>query len=91
MHKQKILAFLPTPNTNARSEDLMETVEYPQLYVYDVCLHRFGGRHEWLGFIDADEFLVLTGGDPSLPALLRRCAPVLCHVCQMWCSSGTRC
>ena len=52
----------------------MEAVEYPQLYVYDVCLHKFGGRHEWMGFIDADEFLVLPGGGPSLPALLRGCA-----------------
>lgn len=59
----------------------METVEYPQLYVYDVCLHKFGDRHEWMGFIDADEFLVLTGGAPSLPALLRRCAPLSTLCC----------
>ena len=68
----------------------METVEYPQLYVYDVCLHRFGGRHDWLGFIDADEFLVLTGGDPSLPSLLRRCAPRSIR-CQVSCRRVPRC
>ena len=65
---------MPTLTSGERSEDLMETVEFPQLYVYDVCLHKFGARHEWVAFIDADEFLVLTGGAPSLPALLRRCA-----------------
>lgn len=58
------------------SDNLAETTEFPQLYVYDVCLDKFGGRHEWMGFIDADEFLVLTGSEPSLPALLRGCAPV---------------
>lgn len=58
-----------------RSDNLVETTEYPQLYVYDVCLERFGGRHEWMGFIDADEFLVLTGGALSLPELLRGRAP----------------
>ena len=58
------------------SDNLAETTEFPQLYVYDVCLDKFGGRHEWMGFIDADEFLVLNGSEPSLPALLRGCAPV---------------
>ncbi len=57
------------------SDNLVETVEFPQLYVYDVCIAKFGGRHEWMGFIDADEFLVLTGGERSLPAFLRGRAP----------------
>lgn len=60
--------------THPRSDNLVDTTDYPQLFVYDVCLQRFGGRHEWMGFIDADEFLVLTGGARSLPDLLRGCA-----------------
>ena len=31
----------------------------PQLWVYDQCLQRWGAKHAWIGFLDADEFLVL--------------------------------
>lgn len=27
--------------------------------VYNTCLHRYGSRHTWMGFIDADEFIIL--------------------------------
>lgn len=26
-----------------------------QLWIYDECLRRFGDRHTWMGFTDADE------------------------------------
>jgi hypothetical protein len=29
-----------------------------QLAVYDICNKAFGHRHQWLAFIDVDEFLV---------------------------------
>ena len=32
-----------------------ETDRKPQLYIYDECLRRFGSRHRWMGFMDADE------------------------------------
>lgn len=31
----------------------------------------YGSNHQWMGFIDADEFVVLTDGTPDLPTLLR--------------------
>lgn len=44
---------------------------YPQLMTYQDCMERFGSRHQFLGFIDSDEFLILENGTPSVPALLR--------------------
>ena len=43
----------------------------PQLYVYDQCITRYRSRHQFIAFIDVDEFLFLR--DPSvanMPALL---------------------
>ncbi|GBF93710.1 hypothetical protein Rsub_06813 [Raphidocelis subcapitata] len=37
---------------------------------YNYCLHQYGSRHKFMGFIDADEFVVLAR-DATLPALLR--------------------
>ena len=36
---------------------------------YTGCVHIFGDRHTWIGFLDADEFLELTGGE-TLSAFL---------------------
>ncbi|KAL4537199.1 hypothetical protein Ndes2526B_g04892 [Nannochloris sp. 'desiccata'] len=45
----------------------------PQLYGYDKCLQDHGNKHQWLAFIDVDEFLVFQQGPPvqNLPALLQ--------------------
>ncbi len=44
----------------------------PQIYIYDLCLRKYGKRHHFMGFLDADEFIILTDtsvGD--LPTLLQ--------------------
>ncbi|KAK9807050.1 hypothetical protein WJX72_012053 [[Myrmecia] bisecta] len=43
---------------------------YPQQYVYDKCLADHRTRHHFMAFIDADEFIILKAGQPSLPHLL---------------------
>ncbi|KAI7840766.1 hypothetical protein COHA_005580 [Chlorella ohadii] len=43
----------------------------PQVALYDRCLERWGSRHEFMAFIDTDEFLVLRDGTPDLPTLLK--------------------
>lgn len=48
------------------------TVLKPQLYVYDQCINRYKGNHQFIAFIDIDEFLFLR--DPnisSMPQLLQ--------------------
>ena len=47
------------------------SISRPQLYVYDQCIARYRARHQFIAFIDVDEFIFLR--DPSvanLPALL---------------------
>eukprot|EP00887_Chlorella_sp_A99_P003217 scaffold9.g3217.t1 len=47
----------------------------PQLYAYDKCLEVARGRHDWLAFLDVDEFLMFKApGGPlrSLPLLLMK-------------------
>lgn len=47
------------------------TIERPQLWVYTECIQRYRARHQFMAFIDVDEFLFLR--DPSvvsLPAML---------------------
>jgi len=46
--------------------------KYPQLTVYKQCHEDYGKSHQFLAYLDADEFLVMEGGTPSVPALLRR-------------------
>lgn len=55
------------------SSNLQETTRYPQLYVYDICLTKFGEYHKWMAFLDVDEFLVLQpqAGYKKLPEVLR--------------------
>ncbi len=55
------------------SSNLQETTRYPQLYVYDICLTKFGEYHKWMAFLDVDEFLVLQpqAGSKKLPEFLR--------------------
>ena len=48
------------------------TIERPQLWVYNECIKQYRDRHQFIAFIDVDEFLFLR--DPSfasMPALLR--------------------
>ena len=45
----------------------------PQLHIYDTCLQKFGHRHHWMSFTDADEFFVMRNASLSnMPALLRQ-------------------
>lgn len=41
-----------------RSSDLATKTRFPQLYVYDICLTRFGDFHQWMAFLEPDEYLV---------------------------------
>ncbi|KAI7845969.1 hypothetical protein COHA_000515 [Chlorella ohadii] len=43
-----------------------------QLYAYDWCLQHHRHHHTWMGFVDADEYILLRPDIPSLPALLER-------------------
>lgn len=40
-----------------------------QLYVYDTCIQRYRDCHQWMAFIDADEFIVIK--DKRMPELTR--------------------
>ena len=47
------------------------SIPRPQLYVYDQCIMRYRSKHQFIAFIDVDEFLFIR--DPSvanMPALL---------------------
>lgn len=48
------------------SPPLAHALSAPAYWVQD-----HGANHRWMGFIDADEFVVLTDGTPDLPTLLR--------------------
>ena len=39
--------------------------------VHDACLQEFRHRHAWMGFIDADEFLLVRNATQDLPELLK--------------------
>jgi hypothetical protein len=56
-----------------RSTNLRETGEVPELYVYNICLLKFGSYHEWMAFLAVDEFLVLQPKEAArtLPDFLR--------------------
>ena len=41
-----------------------------QLYVYERCLHEFGYRHDYMAFIDIDEFIVVKNKSLSIPDIL---------------------
>ena len=49
------------------------TIDRPQLWVYNECIKQYRARHQFIAFIDVDEFLFLR--DPSLvsiPAMLHQ-------------------
>ncbi|GAB4813782.1 hypothetical protein N2152v2_000828 [Parachlorella kessleri] len=49
----------------------MEHGDRPQIAMYNDCLRRCAGsQHAWVGAIDADEFVMIMDGSPSLPAVL---------------------
>ncbi|KAJ3169248.1 hypothetical protein HDU88_001045 [Geranomyces variabilis] len=54
-----------TPQTRAK--------EYQQLHAYNECARRYGSRHKWLAFIDANEFFELKSANTitTLESLLR--------------------
>ena len=41
------------------SSNFGDATREPQLYVFDVCLAKFGQFHEWMALLDVDEYLVL--------------------------------
>lgn len=44
----------------------------PQIDVYNTCLRKYGHRHQFIGFLDSDEFLIVKDKSlPSVPHLLR--------------------
>jgi glycosyltransferase involved in cell wall biosynthesis len=42
-----------------------------QGFAFQDCLLRSRGRHKWLAFVDADEYLVLTGENKNITSLLK--------------------
>ncbi len=55
------------------SSDLATKTRFPELYIYDICLTRFGSFHTWMAFLDADEYIVLQpkASVKSLPDFLK--------------------
>lgn len=43
----------------------------PQLAIYDICIKEFRHRHMWMGFFDADEFLLLRDRTMKLSTFLK--------------------
>lgn len=41
------------------------------LQIYDICLREFRHRHAWMGFFDADEFVLLRDRSLKLPTFLK--------------------
>jgi hypothetical protein len=80
---QALACFLQSTNVSSSasnkiacagcSSNLQETTRYPQLYVYDICLTKFGEYHKWMAFLEVDEFLVLQpeAGARKLPEFLQ--------------------
>ena len=58
-----------TDTQNSRTSQSSVVLSSSQ--IYDTCLHEYGGRHAWMGFIDADEFVVLRDRSQGLPDLLQ--------------------
>jgi Glycosyl transferase family 2 len=56
------------------SEDDKIIGPLPQLMMYDYCHRLFGMNHEWLGFLDVDEFLEMTDPDLTLKSYLKEAA-----------------
>jgi Glycosyltransferase family 92 len=42
-----------------------------QYKLYNSCIGRFGDKHKWIGFLDADEFLEMTNPQDTLVSLLK--------------------
>ncbi|BDA50774.1 probable glycosyltransferase family 92 protein RCOM_0530710 [Coccomyxa sp. Obi] len=55
------------------SSDLATKTRFPELYIYDICLTRFGNFHTWMAFLDPDEYIVLQpkASVTSLPDFLK--------------------
>lgn len=47
--------------------DVHTRLEHPQIWVYTNCIQQYRALHQFMAFIDVDEFLILR--DPSLPSL----------------------
>jgi hypothetical protein len=44
----------------------------PQIVTYDKCVHDYGSRHRFMGFIDSDEFIVVVDKNRTIPDVLKR-------------------
>ncbi len=56
--------------------EAVESFEHPsgkvQLWVYDTCIQRYRGLHQWMAFIDVDEYFIITDSNITLlPNLLK--------------------
>lgn len=56
--------------------EAVESFESPsgkvQLWVYDTCIQRYRGMHQWMAFIDVDEYFIITDNNVTLlPELLK--------------------
>lgn len=64
-HHSKVPKFNGLVDYIRRSEVVYHFLETPiadQMYVYEFCVHTYGNRHRWMGFIDTDEFVVIPSG-----------------------------
>ena len=56
--------------------EAVEGFEHPsgkvQLWVYDTCIQRYKGLHQWMAFVDVDEYFIITDDKITLlPDLLK--------------------
>lgn len=56
--------------------ETIESYDHPsgkvQLWVYDTCIQRYAGQHQWMAFVDVDEYFVITDSNiTALPDLLK--------------------
>lgn len=65
------------PKPEAAQAELLNTtchhfeLHFKQLMAYAYCVRDYGANHQWMGFIDTDEFVVLKNESESLAGVLR--------------------
>ena len=55
--------------------NVVTSEQWPLTAVYDTCIERFARRHQWMAFLDADEFIILRSPQQTLPQLPHDFAP----------------
>jgi hypothetical protein len=67
-------AAVSTEHLSWLHSPVAHTITWPlssHAQIYDICIHEFRHRHAWMGFFDADEFLVLRNRSTQLPSFLK--------------------